>query len=92
MRNCVAFRSGQTTDGKFTENCDGNGFKMGGTKIAVAHSLYNCIAFENANHGFTDNSNPGPITLTNCTSYNNALKVSGTNKGNFDFARLPESR
>lgn len=90
MRNCVAFRSGQTTDGKFTENCDGNGFKMGGTKIAVAHSLYNCIAFENANHGFTDNSNPGPITLTNCTSYNNALK-GGTNKSNFDFARLPES-
>lgn len=86
MRNCVAFRSGQTTDGNFTDNSDGNGFKMGGSSIAVTHYMYNCIAFENANHGFTDNSNPGPIYLYNCTSFNNALK-GGTNKSNFDFAR-----
>ncbi len=86
MRNCVAFRSGQTTDGQFTENCDGNGFKMGGSKIAVDHYLYNCVAFENANHGFTDNSNPGHIYLTNCTSFNNALD-GGSKKSNFDFAR-----
>lgn len=86
MRNCVAFRSGQTTDGQFTENCDGNGFKMGGSKIAVTHYMYNCVAFENANHGFTDNSNPGPIHLYNCTSFNNALD-GGTQKSNFDFAR-----
>lgn len=86
FRNCVAFRSGQTTNGEFTENSDGNGFKLGGAKIAVTHYLYNCIAFENANHGFTDNSNPGPIYLYNCTSFNNALK-GGTKKSNFDFAR-----
>ena len=86
MRNCIAFRSGQTTEGSFTENCDGNGFKMGGSKIAVTHYMYNCVAFENANHGFTDNSNPGPIHLYNCTSFNNALD-GGTNKSNFDFAR-----
>lgn len=86
FKNCVAFRSGQTTDGKFTENCDGNGFKMGGSKIATTHYMYNCIAFENANHGFTDNSNPGPIYLFNCTSFNNALD-GGSKKSNFDFAR-----
>lgn len=86
LRNCVAFRSGQTTENVFTENSDGNGFKMGGTNIAVEHTLINCIAFENANHGFTDNSNPGPIYVENCTSFNNALK-GGTNKSNFDFAR-----
>lgn len=86
MKNCVAFRSGQTTDGIFTENCDGNGFKMGGSKIAVDHTLINCIAFENKNHGFTDNSNPGKITLMNCTAFNNAVE-GGTKKSNFDFAR-----
>ncbi|HIV85220.1 MAG TPA: right-handed parallel beta-helix repeat-containing protein [Candidatus Monoglobus merdigallinarum] len=89
LRNCIAFRSGQTTDGKFTDNSDGNGFKMGGSKIAATHYLYNCIAFENKNHGFTDNSNPGPIYLTNCTAYNNALD-GGSNKSNFDFARDKE--
>lgn len=86
FRNCVSFRNGQTTDGNFTDNSDGNGFKMGGEKIAVSHQLYNCISFENANHGFTDNSNPGPIYLYNCTSFNNSLK-GGTKKSNFDFAR-----
>lgn len=90
FRNCVSFRNGQTTDGAFTDNSDGNGFKMGGAKIAVTHYMYNCISFENANHGFTDNSNPGPIYLYNCTSFNNALK-GGTNKSNFDFARDKEN-
>lgn len=89
MKNCVAFRSGQTTDGTFTENCDGNGFKMGGSKIAVDHTLINCIAFENKNHGFTDNSNPGNITLMNCTAFNNSVE-GGTKKSNFDFARDKE--
>lgn len=60
---------------------------MGGSKIAVDHYLYNCVAFENANHGFTDNSNPGHIYLTNCTSFNNALDGRHSKKSNFDFAR-----
>ncbi len=90
FRNCVSFRNGQTTDGAFTDNSDGNGFKMGGSKIAVTHYMYNCVSFENANHGFTDNSNPGPIYLYNCTSFNNALK-GGTKKSNFDFARDSEN-
>ena len=90
FRNCVSFRNGQTTDGAFTDNSDGNGFKMGGEKIAVTHYMYNCVSFENANHGFTDNSNPGPIYLYNCTSFNNSLK-GGTNKSNFDFARDKEN-
>ncbi|WP_083461307.1 Ig-like domain-containing protein [Cellulosilyticum ruminicola] len=85
IRNCIAFRNGATTDGTFTKNSDGNGFKLGGSKIAVSHVVENCIAFENKNHGFTDNSNPGTITVRNCTSINNALD-SGI-KSNIDFAR-----
>lgn len=89
LKNCVAFRNGATSSGVFTANSDGNGFKLGGTSIAVAHKVENCIAFENKNHGFTDNSNPGPITLKNCTSFNNSL--ADGNKSNFDFARSDAS-
>ena len=85
IRNSIAFRNGSTTEGTFTANSDGNGFKLGGSKIAVSHVVENCIAFENKNHGFTDNSNPGTITVRNCTSINNALD--GGAKSNIDFAR-----
>ncbi len=85
IKNCIAFRNGATTDGHFTANSDGNGFKLGGSGIAVPHRIENSIAFENKNHGFTDNSNPGTITLKNCTSINNSLDNGG--KSNFDFAR-----
>jgi hypothetical protein len=90
FRNCVSFNNGMTTNGTYTANSDGNGFKLGGTNIAVAHSLENSIAFNNKAHGFTDNSNPGTITLKNCTSYNNSRGSSGK-KSNFDFARLTSS-
>ncbi len=87
--NCIAFRNGQTSDGKFTPEADGNGFKLGGESIYVNHRVVNCIAFENKNHGFTDNSNPGKIALINCTSFNNSLE--NGKKSNFDFARTINS-
>ncbi|MBU3215040.1 right-handed parallel beta-helix repeat-containing protein [Clostridium estertheticum] len=89
IKNCIAFRNGQTTAGKYTKNSDGNGFKLGGSGIAGDHSVINCISFENKNHGFTDNSNPGTITVKNCTSFNNS-QADGK-KSNFDFARTSAS-
>ena len=89
--NCIAFNngvtSGRNTNGKpyGTPNSDGNGFKLGGEVIAVAHKVYNCIAFNNLACGFTDNSNPGPLYLENCTSYNNGLRDADSN--NFDMCR-----
>jgi hypothetical protein len=85
IKNCIAFRNGKTTDGRGTGNGDGNGFKLGGDKIANNHFVENCISFENNNHGFTDNSNPGVISLKNCTSFNNSQKDG--KKSDFDFAR-----
>ncbi|MET7702558.1 right-handed parallel beta-helix repeat-containing protein [Streptomyces sp. NPDC005485] len=40
---------------------DGNGFKLGGGSPApaVAHTVRNSLAFQNAAHGFTDNGNAG---------------------------------
>lgn len=48
-----------------------NGFKMGGEGLPVAHRISNSIAVENGMDGFTDNFNPGALTVTNNTSLNN---------------------
>ena len=74
IQNCIAFNNGMTTQGIGTANSDGNGFKLGGEVIPVSHKVINCLAFNNCAHGFTDNSNPGTISLTNCTSYNNGVR------------------
>ncbi len=59
-----------------TANGDGNGFKLGGENMEADVYIYNCLAFHNRLHGFTDNSNPGVITIKNCTSYDNSRLVS----------------
>ena len=71
--NCIAFRNGQTEDGTFTADSDGNGFKLGGGGIGTPHTVINCLSFENKNCGFVDNNNPTAITLINCTAFNNNL-------------------
>ncbi len=82
IRNCVAFNNGKLTDGSAEANGDMNGFKLGGSngKVPTAHVVINCLAFGNGHDGFTDNGNGGALSLTNCTSYNNA-------KSNFNFYR-----
>ncbi|WP_257674696.1 right-handed parallel beta-helix repeat-containing protein [Clostridium felsineum] len=81
IEDCVAYNNGATSNGTSTADSDGNGFKLGGDKIAVSHVVKNCVSFNNKKHGFTFNSNPGSISLTNCTGYNN-----GSTKGsNFSF-------
>ncbi|WP_051569252.1 right-handed parallel beta-helix repeat-containing protein [Alkaliphilus transvaalensis] len=86
IRNSIAFNNGITTSGVNSSGSDGNGFKLGGSGIAVDHLVENSIAFNNKAHGFTDNSNPGRITLIDCTSFDNS-KASAGSKSNFDFAR-----
>lgn len=85
IKNCIAFRNGYTEDGKGYGDCDGNGFKLGGSGIGSAHVVYNCLAFENLHCGYTDNNNPKLGSLTNCTAYNNDIKSSG--KQNFSVYR-----
>lgn len=78
LENCVAYNNGAVSNGGTTASSDGNGFKLGGDKIQVNHIVKRCVAFNNKKHGFTYNSNPGSISLTNCTSYNNGT-TSGSN-------------
>ena len=69
--NSIAFRNGQTEEGVFTPESDGNGFKLGGGGIGTPHVVINCLAFENKNCGFTDNNNPSALSMINCTAFNN---------------------
>lgn len=85
IKNCIAFRNGATASGVFTANSDGNGFKLGGSGVGTPHIVTNCIAFENKNHGFTDNNNPTALKLSNCTSFNNS-RDNGA-KANFQMNR-----
>lgn len=84
IENCVAWKNGSLSDG--SGNGDGNGFKLGGDGIAVAHVLRNSVAFSNGASGITSNSDPAVI-LENVTSYGNAgANVSLYGKG--DGSRL----
>ncbi len=57
VERCVAMANGFMPDGSPTKG-DGNGFKLGGEGIAVAHEIEDCKAFSNRSAGFTVNSNP----------------------------------
>nr|WP_312029523.1 right-handed parallel beta-helix repeat-containing protein [Paenibacillus sedimenti] len=85
IRNSVAHHNGQTSSGSTTSNSDGNGYKLGGEKIAVNHVVTNSVAYQNKKHGFTYNSNPGTITLKNNTSYNNGQSNFAFDLGTHQF-------
>jgi hypothetical protein len=78
IENCIAYNNGTLTSGGTSGNGDKNGFKLGGSGIAVNHIVRRSMAFGNGHHGFTDNNNPGTIQVSNNTSYNNA-------ESNFNF-------
>lgn len=66
-----AFGNGRNrwSDSAFEGN--GNGFKLGGGGVAVAHVVNNSAAWDNTLNGFTENSNNGAIILHRDTAYSN---------------------
>jgi uncharacterized repeat protein (TIGR02543 family) len=78
LENCISYGNGTLSSGGTSGSGDKNGFKLGGSGIAVNHIVRRCVAFNNGHHGFTDNNNPGNIEVSNNTSYNNA-------ESNFNF-------
>ncbi|MEU9153348.1 right-handed parallel beta-helix repeat-containing protein [Streptomyces sp. NPDC048417] len=67
-----AFGNGKNrwNDSAFEGN--GNGFKLGGGGVAVAHVVNDDAAWDNTLNGFTENSNTGAIVLNRNTAYANA--------------------
>ncbi len=88
IKNSIAFRNGFTEFGEGYGDCDGNGFKLGGSGVGTAHVVENCFAFENLHCGFTDNNNPKLGTLINCTAVNN--NGEGKGKPNFSCYRCTD--
>ncbi|KAH7098077.1 polysaccharide lyase family 9 protein [Auriculariales sp. MPI-PUGE-AT-0066] len=55
---------------------DGNGFKLGGGGgPPAAHVIRNSIAFQNAQKGFTDNSQEGDMVIAGNTAWKNSAGV-----------------
>lgn len=75
---CVAHHNGTLMDGTQLTNGDRNGFKLGGSDMAVRHIVTRSVAFLNGKNGFTWNSNPGNIIMANNLAFNNA-------QGNYKF-------
>ncbi|MGW3286614.1 right-handed parallel beta-helix repeat-containing protein [Streptomyces sp. NPDC001002] len=66
-----AFGNGRNrwSDSAFEGN--GNGFKLGGGGVSVAHLVNDNAAWDNTLNGFTENSNAGAIALNRNTAYAN---------------------
>lgn len=71
LENNIAYSNGKLSDGYNADGNTGNGFKLGGEGLPVDHVVRGNLAFDNNMDGFTDNFNPGRLTLTNNTSIDN---------------------
>jgi uncharacterized repeat protein (TIGR02543 family) len=95
LEDCIAHSNGTLTTGGTSGNGDKNGFKLGGEGIPVNHIVRRCVAFNNGKHGFTYNSNPGSIEMTNNTAYRNAQRNfsfdAGTHVYKNNLSYLPAS-
>ncbi|GKQ38929.1 carbohydrate-binding protein [Streptomyces sp. A012304] len=78
IEDSLAHDNGTLSDGSQAGNGDRNGYKLGGEDIAVNHIVRRSIAYHNGKHGFTYNSNPGSMTVSDNISVDNAQR-------NFNF-------
>ncbi|WP_405854040.1 right-handed parallel beta-helix repeat-containing protein [Streptomyces sp. NBC_01515] len=79
IENSLSYNNGTLSNGTQNKNGDRNGYKLGGEDIKVNHVVRNSIAYHNGKHGFTYNSNPGTITVSDNVSIDN-----GTRNFSFD--------
>ncbi|MEU7075565.1 carbohydrate-binding protein [Streptomyces narbonensis] len=74
IEDSLAYENGTLSDGTQNTAGDRNGYKLGGEDIAVNHTVRRSIAFRNGKHGFTYNSNPGTMAVSNNLSVDNAQR------------------
>jgi hypothetical protein len=70
----LSYNNGTLTDGTQNKNGDRNGYKLGGDDIAVNHVVRHDIAYRNGHHGFTYNSNPGTMAISNNAGIDNTQR------------------
>lgn len=81
----LSYGNGTLTDGTQNANGDRNGYKLGGDAIAVNHVVRHDIAYGNGHHGFTYNSNPGTMAVSNNVGIDNAERNFSFDKGTSVF-------
>ncbi|MEX3105201.1 MULTISPECIES: CBM35 domain-containing protein [unclassified Streptomyces] len=74
IEDSLSYSNGTLSDGTVNSNGDRNGYKLGGDDIAVNHVVRRSIAYRNGKHGFTYNSNPGSMAVSNNLSIDNATR------------------
>ncbi|MFE1546101.1 carbohydrate-binding protein [Streptomyces sp. NPDC058718] len=74
IEDSLAYENGTLSDGTQNASGDRNGYKLGGEDIAVDHVVRRSIAYRNGKHGFTYNSNPGSMAVSNNLSVDNAQR------------------
>ncbi|MER7521214.1 carbohydrate-binding protein [Streptomyces sp. NPDC126499] len=74
IEDSLAYGNGTLSDGTVNANGDRNGYKLGGEDIPVDHVVRRSIAHGNGKHGFTYNSNPGSMKVSDNLSVDNAQR------------------
>ncbi|MFF8594788.1 carbohydrate-binding protein [Streptomyces sp. NPDC015220] len=85
IEDSLSYDNGTLTDGTQNKSGDRNGYKLGGSDIGVDHVVRRSIAYHNGHHGFTYNSNPGTITLSDDISIDNAQRNFSFDEGTSVF-------
>ena len=85
IENSLSYSEGTLSNGTTTSAGDRNGFKLGGDGIPVNHIVRGNIAYRNGHDGFTYNSNPGDMTVSNNVSIDNTERNFHWEAGNSVF-------
>ncbi|MFJ9173269.1 carbohydrate-binding protein [Streptomyces sp. NPDC102360] len=85
IEDSLSYNNGTLSDGTVNANGDRNGYKLGGEDIKVNHIVKRSIAYKNGKHGFTYNSNPGSMTVSNNLSIDNPQRNFAWDEGTSVF-------
>jgi len=78
VENCWAWGNGFRED-RVTKGGNGNGFKLGGDTegTGILRRLVNCLAFDNMEWGYHENSSPCNMEFFHCVAYSNGATYGG---------------
>ncbi|MFD9288953.1 right-handed parallel beta-helix repeat-containing protein [Streptomyces sp. NPDC060030] len=85
IEDSLSYDNGTLSDGTVNSDGDRNGYKLGGDGIEVDHIVRRNIAYGNGHHGFTYNSNPGSMAVSDNISIDNAERNFSFDKGTSVF-------
>ncbi|MBM7439906.1 right-handed parallel beta-helix repeat-containing protein [Streptomyces sp. HB132] len=85
IEDSLSYDNGTLSDGTVNSDGDRNGYKLGGDGIEVDHVVRRNIAYNNGHHGFTYNSNPGSMAVSDNVSIDNTERNFSFDKGTSVF-------